>query len=57
MSGIEEQSGKEERMEGNEHEEKMILAHDPVPGYRTIFYVVSAVAVVYLAVIFLKYAA
>lgn len=50
-------SGNEEKMERKEHEEKMILAHDPVPGYRAIFYIVLAVAVIYLAVIFLKYTA
>jgi hypothetical protein len=47
----------EERMEGKDHEEKMVLAHEPVPGYRAIFYIVLAAAVIYLAVIFLKYTA
>jgi len=34
-------------------EEKMILSHEPVPGYRKIFYVVVVVAVLYLGAIFL----
>jgi hypothetical protein len=35
-------------------EEKMILSHEPVPGYRKIFYIVSLVAVLYLGSIFLR---
>lgn len=34
-------------------EEKMILSHEPVPGYRKIFHVVVVVAVLYLGAIFL----
>jgi hypothetical protein len=34
-------------------EEKMILAHDPVPGYRPAFLVVFALGVLYLAWILL----
>ena len=33
--------------------EKMILSHEPVPGFRKIFYIVLIVAVLYLMVIFL----
>jgi len=41
-----------------EHEEKhkeelMELKHDPVPGYRPVFFVAFAVGVVYLAIVFL----
>ena len=35
-------------------EEKMILSHEPVPGYRKIFYIVVLVAVLYLGIIFLR---
>ncbi len=35
-------------------EEKMILSHEPVPGYRTAFYIVLIVAVIYLGIIFLR---
>ena len=35
-----------------EHTEKMILEHKPVPGYRRAFYIVLAVGVIYLIVIF-----
>lgn len=34
-------------------EEKMILSHEPVPGYRKVFHIVIFVAVLYLAIIFL----
>ena len=33
--------------------EKMELTHEPVPGYRRVFYIVVALAAVYLAVIFI----
>lgn len=33
-------------------QEKMILEHKPVPGYRTAFYLMLAVGVVYLALVF-----
>lgn len=35
-----------------ENQEKMILEHEPVPGYRTAFYIVLAVGVLYLLVVF-----
>jgi hypothetical protein len=34
-------------------EGKMILSHEPVPGYRRVFHIVISVAVLYLAIIFL----
>jgi hypothetical protein len=37
----------------SEHdEEKMVLSHEPVPGYRGAFYVVLAIASAYLLVAF-----
>lgn len=36
------------------NEEKMILSHEPVPGYRRIFYIVVLVAVLYLGIIFVR---
>ena len=33
-------------------EEKMILAHEPVPGYRTALFVAVAVGVLYLLFVF-----
>lgn len=36
------------------HEEKMILAHDPVPGYRPAFLVAFTFGVLYLAWILLE---
>jgi hypothetical protein len=38
--------------EVEEHTEKMILEHKPVPGYRRAFYIVMAVGIIYLMVIF-----
>lgn len=35
-----------------EQQEKMILEHRPVPGYRKAFYIIMAVGVIYLAIIF-----
>ena len=35
------------------HEPKE-LKHDPVPGYRTAFYIVFALSTLYLALIFIK---
>ncbi len=32
--------------------EKMELRHDPVPGYRPVFFITLAVGVTYLALIF-----
>jgi len=37
-------------MEGNE-DEKMALTHEPLPGYRGIFFVALAVGVAYLGII------
>jgi hypothetical protein len=34
--------------------EKMILSHEPVPGYRKFFHLIVLVAVLYLAIIFLR---
>ena len=36
----------------NDDQEKMILEHEPVPGYRTAFYIVLAVGVIYLLAVF-----
>lgn len=33
--------------------EKMELTHEPVPGYKTAFYIVFALGVLYLGAIFL----
>jgi len=33
-------------------EEKMILAHEPVPGYRRALYIAVAVAAIYLVIVF-----
>ena len=33
--------------------EKMVLSHEPVPGYRAIFYIVLIVAAIYPGIIFL----
>ncbi len=35
-----------------QRDEKMILEHKPVPGYRRAFYLVLAVGIIYLVVIF-----
>jgi len=35
-------------------DEKMELSHDPVPGYRTAFYIIFAVSLAYLALIFIR---
>jgi hypothetical protein len=37
-----------------EDEELMELKHDAEPGYRTFFYIVMTVAVLYLAFIFIR---
>ena len=38
-----------------EHErEKMILAHEPVPGYRKVFYIAIAIGVIYLVIVFAR---
>jgi len=41
-------------MSGDQNGEKVILSHDPAPGYRPVFYIVSIVAVLYLGGIFLS---
>jgi hypothetical protein len=33
-------------------QEKMILEHEPVPGYRTVFYIALAAGVIYLVIVF-----
>ena len=35
-----------------QRDDKMILEHKPVPGYRKAFYIVLAVGIVYLMMIF-----
>lgn len=35
-------------------QEKMILTHEPVPGFRTAFYIAVAVGVIYLVIVFGK---
>jgi len=35
-------------------DEKMELSHEPQPGYRTAFFIVFAVSVAYLALIFIR---
>jgi hypothetical protein len=35
-------------------EEKMILSHEPVPGYRKVFHISVLVAALYLGFIFLQ---
>lgn len=35
----------------NVNEEKMILKHDPIPPYRTVFYIVFALGIIYLTAI------
>jgi len=36
------------------HDDKKILAHEPVEGYRPAFYVIFAISVAYLALILLR---
>lgn len=38
-------------MKVNGDEERMILKHDPIPPYRTVFYIVFALGVIYLTAI------
>ena len=35
-------------------DDKKILDHEPVAGYRPVFYIIFAVSVAYLALIFLR---
>jgi hypothetical protein len=37
-----------------EEKEKMELHHEPVPGYRAVFYITLAVASIYLCIIFIS---
>ena len=37
-----------------ENEELMELKHDPEPGYKAYFYIALAIAILYLAVIFIR---
>ncbi|MFQ5587160.1 MAG: hypothetical protein ACE5GF_10145 [Thermodesulfobacteriota bacterium] len=37
-----------------EKKEIMELSHDPVPGYKPAFYIIFAIFVIYLAVIFAR---
>lgn len=37
-----------------EKQGKMILAHEPVPGYRNAFYIALAVGVIYLIIVFAR---
>jgi len=34
--------------------EKMVLSHEPVPGYKTAFYIAVATGVIYLGYVFLR---
>ena len=36
-----------------ENKEIMELGHDPVPGYRPAFYIIFAISLIYLAIIFI----
>jgi len=36
-------------------EEKMVLSHEPEPGYRKIFHISVVIGFLYLGFIFLKY--
>lgn len=35
-------------------EEKMILSHEPVPGYKRVFHIVVLLALLYLGIVFLR---
>jgi hypothetical protein len=37
-----------------EKQEKMILAQEPVPGYRKVFHIAFAVGVTYLVIVFAR---
>ena len=37
-----------------EHQEIMELKHEPEPGYRTAFYIVLTIAVIYLGMMFIQ---
>ncbi|WP_158414012.1 hypothetical protein [Geoalkalibacter subterraneus] len=36
----------------NKDEPRKILAHEPVPGYRTAFWIIFALSLFYLAIVF-----
>jgi len=38
----------------NEEKEKMELGHEPVPGYKTAFFIIITLGVLYLALILIK---
>lgn len=38
----------------SDKQEKMILSHEPVPGYRAAFYIALAIGVMYLVIVFAK---
>ena len=41
-------------MKMTEHDKEIMeLAHEPVPGYRAAFYIIFAISLIYLAVIFI----
>lgn len=42
------------RQKESHQEEKMVLAHDPVDGYRPVFYSIFVVSCVYLAYILIS---
>ncbi len=44
----------EEKTVHKNEEEKMELSHEPVPGFKKIFFIAITVAVLYLAIIFLN---
>lgn len=37
-----------------DEEEKMILSHEPVPGYKRVIHIAMLVAALYLGIIFLR---
>lgn len=43
----------DKRINTNDEEEKMVLSHEPVPGYRTVFHIAVGVAAIYLGIVFL----
>ena len=36
------------------NEDRKVLSHEPAPGYRRVFHIVTLTAVLYLGVIFLR---
>ena len=41
--------------EENKDQNRMVLSHEPVPGYKKIFYAAIIIGVIYLAMIFVVY--